>query len=62
MPLRLSTIGFGILLWFFYKPFVDRTKKALGIFSEIFIVIFPVIINLILFYLFYKYKIKFDYH
>lgn len=62
MPLRLSIIGFGILLTLVYKPLINRIKKLLGIFGEIFIVIFPVVIDLILFYLFYKYKIKFDYH
>lgn len=62
MPLRLSIIGFGILLLFFYKPFINRIKTTLGVFGEIFIVIFPVLINAILFYLFYKYKIRFDFH
>jgi hypothetical protein len=62
MPLRLSIIGVGILLLFFYKSFIDSIKKSLGVFGEIFIVVFPAAINIILFYLFYKYKIKFDYH
>lgn len=62
LPLRWSIIGFSIFSVFFHKKFVDFSKKTLGFFGEILVILFPVIINVILFLLFNKFKIRFDLH
>jgi len=47
---------------FFYNKIINFLKRKTGIFSEFIVFVIPIIINSILFYLFWKYRIKFDNH
>jgi len=62
LSLRVSIIIFSIVSILLHKKFIDISKKFLGFFGGIIVIIFPVIINIILFLLFDKFKIRFDYH
>jgi hypothetical protein len=60
--LRLPIISIAVLLIAFYNKLINFIQTKFGKLSELTILLFPTAINILLYYIFIKYKIKFDKH